>query len=63
MNTITRPVTRGRIQMRPLQCCQVGTTIGRCYKRLLPRINGGSGGGCPILVLGISEQLYERDSP
>lgn len=31
--------------------------------KLLPRINGGSGGGCPILVLGISEQLYERDTP
>lgn len=29
--------------------------------KLLPRINGGSGGGCPILALGISEQLYERD--
>ncbi len=30
--------------------------------KLLSRINGGSGGGCPILVLGISEQLYERDT-
>lgn len=32
-------------------------------KKLLPRINGGSGGGCPILVLGISAQLYELDTP
>jgi hypothetical protein len=26
--------------------------------KLLPRIQGGSGGGCPILVFGISRQLY-----
>lgn len=26
--------------------------------KLLPRIEGGSGGGCPILVFGISEKLY-----
>jgi hypothetical protein len=26
--------------------------------KLLPRIYGGSGGGCPLLVLGITEQLY-----
>ena len=30
--------------------------------KLLPRINGGSGGGCPILVLGISKELYVEDS-
>ena len=29
--------------------------------KLLPRINGGSGGGCPILVLGISRKLYVED--
>ena len=29
--------------------------------KLLPRIEGGSGGGCPILVFGISEQLYVED--
>jgi hypothetical protein len=28
--------------------------------RLLPRIEGGSGGGCPILVFGISERLYRE---
>jgi len=28
--------------------------------RLLPRIQGGSGGGCPILVLGISRNLYQE---
>lgn len=26
--------------------------------KLLPRIEGGSGGGCPILVFGIRKQLY-----
>jgi Restriction endonuclease BglII len=29
--------------------------------KLLPRINGGGGGGCPVLVLGISKQLYLED--
>lgn len=29
--------------------------------KLLPRIEGGSGGGCPILVFGISERLYIED--
>lgn len=26
--------------------------------KLLPRINGGGGGGCPILVFGIKKELY-----
>lgn len=30
--------------------------------KLLPRINGGGGGGCPILVLGISKSLYVEDA-
>lgn len=29
--------------------------------KLLPRIDGGSGAGCPILVLGISKSLYVDD--
>ncbi len=29
--------------------------------KLLPRIEGGSGGGCPILVLGITKDLYIED--
>ncbi|MCY7861602.1 MULTISPECIES: BglII/BstYI family type II restriction endonuclease [Bacillus] len=29
--------------------------------KLLPRIEGGGGGGCPILVLGISDKLYVED--
>ena len=29
--------------------------------RLLPRIEGGGGGGCPILVFGIKTDLYLED--
>jgi hypothetical protein len=29
--------------------------------KLLPRIKGGSGGGCPLLVFGISKLLYTED--
>lgn len=29
--------------------------------KLLPRIEGGGGGGCPILVFGISNRLYVED--
>ena len=29
--------------------------------RLLPRIEGGGGGGCPLLVLGIRRELYVED--
>lgn len=30
--------------------------------KLIPRIEGGSGGGCPILVFGISDKLYDENS-
>lgn len=29
--------------------------------KLLPRLNGGSGGGCPVLVFGITRKLYVED--
>lgn len=29
--------------------------------KLLPRIQGGGGGGCPILVLGIKKELFRED--
>ena len=29
--------------------------------RLLPRLEGGGGGGCPVLVFGISKLLYHED--
>ena len=31
--------------------------------KLLPRLHGGSGGGCPILVFGISSKLLDNDIP
>jgi hypothetical protein len=30
-------------------------------EKLLPKLEGGSGGGCPILVFGITERLYRED--
>jgi hypothetical protein len=30
--------------------------------RLIPRIEGGSGAGCPLLVFGITKRLYIEDS-
>ncbi len=30
-------------------------------RKLLPRIEGGGGGGCPILVFGISPNVYIED--
>lgn len=29
--------------------------------KLLPRLNGGGGGGCPVLVFGIRRELYVED--
>lgn len=29
--------------------------------RLIPRIEGGGGGGCPILVFGITDRLYSEE--
>jgi hypothetical protein len=29
--------------------------------KLLPRLEGGSGGGCPVMVFGISRQLFVED--
>ena len=29
--------------------------------KLLPRLEGGGGGGCPVLAFGISEKLYVED--
>jgi hypothetical protein len=31
--------------------------------KLLPRLNGGGGGGCPVLVFAISNKLYVEDVP
>jgi hypothetical protein len=37
-----------------------GTSTTWMHK-LLPRIEGGGGGGCPLLVFGITKKLYSED--
>lgn len=32
------------------------------WSKVLPKIEGGGGGGCPILLIGISKRLYEPDA-
>jgi hypothetical protein len=51
-----------------LQRIFVGLGRGNSYgastthiDKLLPRLEGGSGGGCPVLVFGITERLYRED--
>lgn len=29
--------------------------------KLLPRLEGGGGAGCPVLVIGISKEVYTED--
>jgi hypothetical protein len=38
-----------------------GTSTTWMHK-LLPRIEGGGGGGCPILVFGITKKLYDSET-
>ena len=41
-----------------------GTSYGNStthMKKLMPRLEGGSGGGCPVLVFGITPRLYVED--
>lgn len=52
-----------------LQTIFNGLGIGNKYgqatthmSKLLPLLEGGSGGGCPVLVVGISEQLYVENA-
>jgi hypothetical protein len=42
----------------------IGTKYGASTThmgKLLPRIEGGSGGGCPILAIGIKKSLYDEN--
>jgi len=43
---------------------RIGTSYGNStthIQKLLPRLEGGGGGGCPVLVFGISAKLYVAD--
>jgi len=45
---------------------KIGSSYGNStthMQKLLPRLEGGGGGGCPVLVFGISPKLYIRDIP
>jgi hypothetical protein len=35
--------------------------VKHVMKKLLPRIEGGGGGGCPVLVFGITRNLYVEE--
>ena len=42
----------------------IGTKYGASTThmgKLLPRIEGGGGGGCPVLVIGIKKELYDEN--
>ena len=65
-----RAVSAGVIVTRCDELQGIFDTLGRGksygsstthMSRLLPRINGGGGCGCPILVLGIRKALYVED--
>jgi hypothetical protein len=46
---------------KPLKLEKFGTST-TWMRKLLPRIEGGGGGGCPILVFGITKSLYIQDT-
>jgi len=65
-----RAVSVGVIITRCSQLQQIfnqlgkGTSYGAStthLDKLLPRLRGGSGGGCPVIAFGISERLYVDD--
>jgi hypothetical protein len=65
-----RAISIGVIVTRcdPLQIIFDSLGKGKSYgpstthmSKLLPRVQGGGGGGCPILVFGISSRLYVED--
>lgn len=65
-----RAVSVGIIITRSDELQQIFDGLGRGHSfgastthmsKLLPRVEGGSGGGCPILVFGIRKSLYIED--
>ncbi len=65
-----RVVSVGIIITRSDELQQIFNSLGRGssygastthMSKLLPRVQGGSGGGCPLLVIGIRATLFEDD--
>lgn len=55
-------VTRSDALQQVFQELGRGTSYGAStthMSKLLPRVQGGGGGGCPLLVLGITRHLYD----
>ena len=65
-----RAISVGVIITRSDELQEIFNDLGRCQSfgastthmsRLIPRIEGGSGAGCPLLVFGITKRLYKED--
>jgi hypothetical protein len=57
-------VTRGSELQKIFKALGKGSSYGNStthLDKLLPRLNGGGGGGCPVLVFAMSERLYVKD--
>jgi hypothetical protein len=57
-------ITRSDCLQRIFNNLGKGSSYGSSTTRmgkLIPRINGGAGGGCPLLVFGITSKLYIED--
>ncbi len=68
---VLRAVSVGVIVTRTDELQRIFAELGRgaSYEqstthmsKLLPRVLGGGGGGCPLLVFGITSKLYDRTS-
>ena len=60
-----RAIEVGVIITRATELAKVFDKLGAStthLDKLLPRLNGGGGGGCPVLVFAISEKLYVDDT-
>lgn len=59
-----RAIEVGVIITRATELAKIFDKLGAStthLDKLLPRLNGGGGGGCPILVFAITENLYVKD--
>lgn len=59
-------VTRGSELQAIFDSLGKGASYGNStthLDKLLPRLDGGGGGGCPVLVFAISDKIYVEDGP